>query len=127
MIAGDIVPPGCYLSAVEILRRQYTAHLLDRAARGELTTADGEPLMPLPRLSSALFGTTGWCQDLSDAALTHGARLVEEFLALFPQTPGGADDDRGCPGTPPPGSGPAAGAGAYGPQPGDRPVVGREP
>ncbi|MFE9975751.1 DEAD/DEAH box helicase [Streptomyces hirsutus] len=95
MIAGDIVPPGCYLSAVEILRRQYTAHLLDRAARGELTTADGEPLMPVPRLSSALFGTTGWCQDLSEAALTHGARLVEEFLALFPQAPGGPDDDRG--------------------------------
>jgi hypothetical protein len=95
MIAGDIVPPGCYLSAVEILRRQYTAHLLDRAARGELTTADGEPLMPVPRLSSALFGTTGWCQDLSDAALTHGARLAEEFLALFPQAPGGPDDDRG--------------------------------
>lgn len=47
MIAGDIVPPGCYLSAVEILRRQYTA------------------------------------------------RLVEEFLALFPLTDGGADDDRG--------------------------------
>nr|WP_313896660.1 helicase-related protein [Streptomyces sp. GC420] len=95
MIAGDIVPPGCYLSAVEILRRQYTARLLDRAARGELTTGDGEPLMPVPRLSSALFGTTGWCQDLADAALTHGARLVEEFLALFPQAADGPDDDRG--------------------------------
>ncbi|MFI1488753.1 DEAD/DEAH box helicase [Streptomyces sp. NPDC020747] len=84
MIAGDIVPPGCYLSAVEILRRQYTAHLLDLAARGSLTTADGERLQPAPRLVSALFGTTGWCQDLADAALTHGARLVEDFLALFP-------------------------------------------
>ncbi|MEU4496323.1 DEAD/DEAH box helicase [Streptomyces sp. NPDC023998] len=86
MIAGDIVPPGCYLSAVEILRRQYTAHLLDLAARGELTTADGERLMPVPRLASALFGTTGWCQDLSDAALTHGALLVERFLSLFPRS-----------------------------------------
>ncbi|MFI1069897.1 DEAD/DEAH box helicase [Streptomyces puniciscabiei] len=84
MIAGDIVPPGCYLSAVEILRRQYTAHLLDLAARGTLSTADGERLQPAPRLVSALFGTTGWCQDLADAALTHGAALVEEFLALFP-------------------------------------------
>ncbi|MFC5214728.1 DEAD/DEAH box helicase [Streptomyces coerulescens] len=83
MIAGDIVPPGCYLSAVEILRRQYTAHLLDLAARGALATADGERLQPAPRLVSALFGTTGWCQDLADAALTHGARLVEDFLALF--------------------------------------------
>ncbi|MGW3143268.1 DEAD/DEAH box helicase [Streptomyces sp. NPDC001177] len=84
MIAGDIVPPGCYLSAVEILRRQYTAHLLDLAARGELTTADDERLQPAPRLVSALFGTTGWCQDLADAALTHGAKLAEDFLALFP-------------------------------------------
>ncbi|WP_326815375.1 DEAD/DEAH box helicase [Streptomyces sp. NBC_01763] len=84
MIAGDIVPPGCYLSAVEILRRQYTAHLLDLAARGELTTADGERLQPVPRLASALFGTTGWCQDLQDAALTEGSRRMEEFLALFP-------------------------------------------
>ncbi|MEB8339440.1 DEAD/DEAH box helicase [Streptomyces endophyticus] len=84
MIAGDIVPPGCYLSAVEILRRQYTAHLLDLAARGALTTADGERLQAVPRLVSALFGTTGWCQDLADAAQTHGATLVEEFLALFP-------------------------------------------
>ncbi|GGZ30848.1 DEAD/DEAH box helicase [Streptomyces poonensis] len=93
MIAGEIVPPGCYLSAVEILRRQYTAHLLDLAARGALTTADGERLQPAPRLVSALFGTTGWCQDLADAALTHGARLVEEFLSLFPagSAPGPTD------------------------------------
>ncbi|MGW3977170.1 DEAD/DEAH box helicase [Streptomyces mirabilis] len=85
MIAGDIVPPGCYLSAVEILRRQYTAWLLDLAARGELRTADGEQVQPVPRLASALFGTTGWCQDLADAAQTHGATLVEQFLALFPE------------------------------------------
>lgn len=84
MIAGDIVPPGCYLSAVEILRRQYTAWLLDLAARGGLATADGERLQPVPRLASALFGTTGWCQDLADAAQTHGATLVERFLDLFP-------------------------------------------
>lgn len=34
MIAGQIVPPGSHLSAIEILRRQYLAHLLDLAARG---------------------------------------------------------------------------------------------
>ncbi|MCW2900076.1 MAG: putative helicase [Streptosporangiaceae bacterium] len=92
MIAGTILPPGCYLSAVEILRRQYTARLLDLAARGELRTADGEVLAPVPRLSSALFGTTGWCQDLTDAAQTHGAELVEKFLALFPGGSGGGRD-----------------------------------
>ncbi|MFJ9843661.1 DEAD/DEAH box helicase [Kitasatospora sp. NPDC101155] len=97
MIAGDIVPPGCYLSAVEILRRQYTARLLDLAAAGKLTTADGEQLPPVPRLVLALFGTTGWCQDLADAALTHGKTLVEEFLALFPSGTG-PDDDAGVSG-----------------------------
>ncbi|MEU2346095.1 DEAD/DEAH box helicase [Streptomyces sp. NPDC013082] len=93
MIAGTILPPGCYLSAVEILRRQYTARLLDLAARGELRTSDGEVLAPLPRLSSALFGTSGWCQDLADAAQTHGATLVEEFLALFLDGTDGDDAD----------------------------------
>ncbi|MFD8864050.1 DEAD/DEAH box helicase [Streptomyces sp. NPDC059590] len=93
MIAGTILPPGCYLSAVEILRRQYTARLVDLAARGELRTSDGEVLAPLPRLSSALFGTSGWCQDLADAAQTYGAELVEEFLALFPDSSGGRDPD----------------------------------
>ncbi|MGK5639627.1 DEAD/DEAH box helicase [Streptomyces sp. URMC 126] len=93
MIAGTILPPGCYLSAVEILRRQYTARLLDLAARGELRTSDGEVLAPLPRLSSALFGTSGWCQDLADAAQTHGAALVEQFLALFPDDSDGRDPD----------------------------------
>ncbi|MET9509344.1 DEAD/DEAH box helicase [Streptomyces flavidovirens] len=88
MIAGEIVPPGCYVSAVEILRRQYTAHLLDLAARGALTTADGERMQPVPRMVSALFGTSGWCQDLADAALAHGAALAEDFLALFPSIPG---------------------------------------
>ena len=45
MIAGQIVPPGCFLSAVEILRRQYLAHLIDLAARGRLRrcVADAPP------------------------------------------------------------------------------------
>ncbi|MFJ8939792.1 helicase-related protein [Streptomyces sp. NPDC102365] len=99
MIADDIVPTGCYLSAVEILRRQYTAWLLDLAARGALATADGERLQPVPRLAFALFGTTGWCLDLSDAAQTHGAALVERFLALFPAS-GSPAPDAGGPVTP---------------------------
>jgi hypothetical protein len=86
MIAGEIHPPGCYLSAAEILRRQYVARLLDLAARGALhgPEEDGAPeVIPLPRLASALFGDTGWLRDLTDAALARGAHLVEEFLALF--------------------------------------------
>ncbi|MGW2681840.1 DEAD/DEAH box helicase [Streptomyces sp. NPDC001414] len=86
MIAGEIHPPGCYLSAAEILRRQYVARLLDLAARGLLRgpDEDGAPeVLPLPRLASTLFGGTGWLHDFTDAALAQGARLVEEFLDLF--------------------------------------------
>ena len=59
MIAGEIVPPGCYLSAIEILRRQYLAHLVDLAARGRLAG-----VLPMPRRASVLFGETGWLSRL---------------------------------------------------------------
>ncbi|GAA0963007.1 DEAD/DEAH box helicase [Actinocorallia libanotica] len=78
MIAGEIVPPGSYLSAVEILRRQYAAHLIDRAARGLLGDAP-----PLPRVASALFGGTGWLAVFTTAALADADALVTGFLDLF--------------------------------------------
>ncbi|GAA4241776.1 DEAD/DEAH box helicase [Actinomadura meridiana] len=80
MIAGDIVPPGCYLSAVEILQRQYVAHLADLAARDHF---DGLP--PMPRLASALFGESGWLPAFQDAVLGRGDALADGFLALFAQ------------------------------------------
>jgi replicative superfamily II helicase len=83
MIAGEIVPPGCYLSAIEILRRQYVAHLADLAARGQLPG-----VLPMPRRASALFGESGWLRRLITAATgdTDGARrLADGFLGLFPR------------------------------------------
>ncbi|WP_420783407.1 DEAD/DEAH box helicase [Streptomyces sp. LPB2020-019-1HS] len=84
MIDGRIVPPGSYLSAIEILRRQYTAHLLDLAARGRLLREDGRPLAALPRRVDELFGPSGYLVDFTEAALAHGEELVADFLALFP-------------------------------------------
>ncbi|MFE0191433.1 DEAD/DEAH box helicase [Streptomyces sp. NPDC058989] len=84
MIDGRIVPPGSYLSAIEILRRQYTAHLLDLAARGRLLREDGNPLAPLARRVDELFGPSGYLTDFTEAALAHGEELVAGFLALFP-------------------------------------------
>ncbi|RAO47814.1 ATP-dependent helicase HRQ1 [Micromonospora saelicesensis] len=78
MIAGQIVPPGCFLSAVEILRRQYLAHLIDLAARGRLAG-----VLPMPRRAHVLFGPTGWLTGLAEAGRRDGSRLVEDFLALF--------------------------------------------
>jgi hypothetical protein len=78
MLAGDIVPPGSFLSAVDLLRRQYLAHLVDLAARGRFAG-----VLPLPRWASAVFGPTAWLRSLANSAIREGAVLVEEFLALF--------------------------------------------
>ncbi|MEV8065874.1 DEAD/DEAH box helicase [Streptomyces sp. NPDC085995] len=89
MIAGRIVPPGSHLSAIEILRRQYLAHLLDLAARGRLPRPDGKPLPAIPARAPELFGPSGYLADLVEAALASGDRLVDGFLGLFP---GGVSD-----------------------------------
>ncbi|MGW4814096.1 DEAD/DEAH box helicase [Kitasatospora cineracea] len=84
LIAGTIVPPGCYLSAVEILRRQYLAHLLDLAAAGRLVRADGIVLRALPHKAPRLFGPSGYLVDLVELALDQGEELAKGFLRLFP-------------------------------------------
>ncbi|RUL95186.1 DEAD/DEAH box helicase [Verrucosispora sp. FIM060022] len=78
MIAGQIVSPGCFLSAVEILRRQYLAHLIDLAARGRLPG-----VLPMPRRAHVLFGPSGWLGHLAEIGRREGPHLVENFLALF--------------------------------------------
>lgn len=85
LIAGPILPPGCFLSAVELLRRQYTAHLIDLAARGKL---DG--VLPLPDRVTALFGRVGWLKTFS-RAVSGRMDLVQEFLELFPEIDGVQD------------------------------------
>ena len=78
MIAGRIAPPGIYLSAVEILRRQYVAYLLDRVSREELPG-----LEPMPAKTEHLFGETGWLHAFVTRAQAHGHQLAADFLALF--------------------------------------------
>ena len=46
MIAGEISPPDCYLDAIEILRRQYLAFLIDRAAEGPAGSLPAAGEMP---------------------------------------------------------------------------------
>lgn len=84
MIAGKIVPPGCHLSAVEILRRQYLAHLLDLAAAGRLLRADGTALSALPAKVAGLFGPSGYLGDLLELVSDQADALVGGFLGLFP-------------------------------------------
>ncbi|MFI1309970.1 DEAD/DEAH box helicase [Streptomyces albidoflavus] len=82
LIAGRILPPGCFLSAGELLRRQFIAHLVDLAARGRL-----EGVLPLPDRVTALFGRVGWLRRFSQA-VTGRRELVDAFLKLFPEIDG---------------------------------------
>ncbi|RZU25195.1 DEAD/DEAH box helicase [Streptomyces sp. BK239] len=82
LIAGPILPPGCFLSAGELLCRQYTAFLIDRAARGALPG-----VIPLPDRTTQLVGREGWLKTFRDA--TKGrVDLADEFLSLFPEIDG---------------------------------------
>ena len=76
MIAGQIVPPGCFLSAVEILRRQYLAHLIDLAARGPAARGAAAAPARAPCCSAPPAGSP----TSPTPARGDGGRLVEEFL-----------------------------------------------
>ncbi|CAL9562406.1 DEAD/DEAH box helicase [Streptomyces sp. enrichment culture] len=84
-IAGPILPPGCFLSAGELLCRQYTAYLIDRAARGAL---EGVP--PFPDRVIQLVGRTGWLTMFREATAGR-VDLADEFLKLFPEIDGVPD------------------------------------
>ncbi|MER6616598.1 DEAD/DEAH box helicase [Streptomyces xantholiticus] len=82
LIAGPILPPGCFLSAGELLCRQYTAFLIDRAARGAL-----DDVIPLPDRVTQLVGRTGWLKQFRKATVGR-LDLADEFLRLFPEIDG---------------------------------------
>ena len=79
MIAGEVIPPACYLDAAEILRRQYFASLVDRAAR----TGRGRPPRTAGRMLPTALARGSWLYDLLQDARKNAAVYVEEFLAGF--------------------------------------------
>ena len=83
MISGDIIAPSCYLDAIEILRRQYLAFLIDQAAMGESGTIPSAGMMPLTigKLSTNGLQADGWLSVI----LEEGRRpeMVERFVNLF--------------------------------------------
>lgn len=78
MINGDIRPPGARLEASAILRRQYTAFLVDKAARNVLGG-----VKPLPRLAGEVFGQGRWLEGFTEAALVGAPVFGVEFCDLF--------------------------------------------
>ncbi|HET8969792.1 MAG TPA: Zn-binding domain-containing protein, partial [Candidatus Nanopelagicales bacterium] len=79
LIDGPVRPPATYLSAEEILRRQYLAHLVDAFARDEDR--------PHPRTARAAIGSTepgSFLGQLIDHAEANAPRLLATFLAQLP-------------------------------------------
>ena len=82
MIAGDVVPPACYLDATEILRRQYLASLIDRHARSSMP---GQTRLAKQVFAGGLTATS-WLGRIVADARAHAAGYVDEFLLGFGQT-----------------------------------------
>lgn len=78
VIQGDVRPPATFLTAEEILQRQYIAHVIDRLARDPSTVA--------PRGARAVLGSFdpgSWMADLLVAVGADSDALVDAFLAQF--------------------------------------------
>ncbi len=77
LINGQVRPPATYLSATEILRRQYLAHLVDCFARDESR--------PHPRRATKAMDATpqGFLGQLVAFAESEAKSLLSHFLAGF--------------------------------------------
>lgn len=85
MIAGDIAAPNCYLDAIEILRRQYLAFLIDRAAEGPQgpLPAAGEIPRSIRQVAGKGLEPGGWMRVILDEGSS--ATWVAKFTGLFGQ------------------------------------------
>ena len=83
MIAGEITAPNCYLDAIEILRRQYLAFLIDQAARRDrgLLGDVGEMPRTIGQLSTLGMEPNGWFALL--LARGRNVDVVAQFIRLF--------------------------------------------
>jgi ATP-dependent helicase YprA (DUF1998 family) len=83
MIAGEIAAPNCYLDAIEILRRQYIAFLIDRAAEGPggALPAAGDMPRTIGEVASKSLQPGGWLRAILDAGAS--PNWVAQFVRLF--------------------------------------------
>jgi DEAD/DEAH box helicase domain-containing protein len=83
MIAGEVAPPGVFLQAAEVLRRQLFAFCMD-----DWVASLSNPAALPDRTSQALDALENTKQDrfpyvFRDYVLTHEARLFEGFMELL--------------------------------------------
>ncbi len=89
MLEGAVDPPGCFLDAPEMLKRQLVAHAMDAWAYADKQATQ------LPRqVSSILTGTSA--EEFPGRFLTyyeeHKISLCESFLTRFPEKDLGVDN-----------------------------------
>jgi ATP-dependent helicase YprA (DUF1998 family) len=78
VIQGEVRPPATFLSAEEILQRQYVAHIVDRLAR--------DPQMDAPKDARTVLGDPGpdsWLNKLMETAAVEAQDLLDSFLGQF--------------------------------------------
>jgi DEAD/DEAH box helicase domain-containing protein len=80
MIAGQVLPPGCFLNAPEMLRRQLVAHAMDAWARDE-TEVDRIP--PQTGFILGKGGGTKFPGRFLEYFKARQAELTASFLSLF--------------------------------------------
>lgn len=88
VINGEVRPPATYLQAEEILRRQYTAHLVDEMAR--------DPLRRHPGSAAGAMGSSerdSFLGDLIAAAEAAGDRGVARFIDTLSSLPADVADN----------------------------------
>ncbi|MEQ9498743.1 MAG: DEAD/DEAH box helicase [Deltaproteobacteria bacterium] len=80
MLAGDVRPPGCYLNAPEMLKRQLVAFAMDRWA------AQQDDIHDIPRRTRAVLGAarpTSFVGRFVAHWAANRAAIFEAFVTLF--------------------------------------------
>ncbi|MGQ1838223.1 DEAD/DEAH box helicase [Kocuria turfanensis] len=78
MVNGSVRPPAAYLSAEEILHRQYIAFLMDRMA--------GDDGMPVPARGASVMRSSApgtFLGEMLGDAQAHAQERLDEFLSAF--------------------------------------------
>ena len=81
MLAGEVRPPNCYLDAIEILRRQYLAYLIDNAAKGAIVAPDMPAKMGFAVPNGLNQG--GWMHAIVQASQLDPVGHAGAFAGLF--------------------------------------------
>lgn len=83
MLAGEVAPPGVFMRAAEVLRRQMFAYCMDDWVEG-LTSPTALPAKTSTALDVVEQSNTGrFPYTFADHVLKHEPRLLQGFLALL--------------------------------------------